>query len=87
VGYGARQLVVLKRVYLSPAYMEHGITIVLARDLYPERLEGDEPEPIEVVPYPLAQLLALIAREDFCEGRSIAALFMAREWLNEHQHD
>lgn len=85
VGYGARQLVVLKRVYLSPAYMEHAITIVLARDLYPERLDGDEPEPIEVVPYPLAQLSTLIARDDCCEGRSIAALFMAREWLLEHQ--
>lgn len=81
VGYGARKLQFLKRINLSPAYMEHGINIVLAWDLYPERLEGDEPEPIEVVPYPLSDLMNLVARADVCEGRSIAALFMAREWL------
>lgn len=81
VGYGARKLQFLKRINLSPAYMEHGINIVLAWDLYPERLEGDEPEPIEVVPYPLSDLMNLVVRADVCEGRSIAALFMAREWL------
>ncbi len=80
-GYGARKLQFLKRINLSPAYMEHGINVIMAWDLYPRRLPGDEPEPIEVVPYPLADLLALIARPDVCEGRSIAALFMAREWL------
>ena len=81
VGYGARKLQFLKRINLSPAYMEHGINVVLAWDLYPQQLVGDEPEPIEVVPYPLKDLLALIMRADVCEGRSIAALFMAREWL------
>lgn len=81
VGYGARKLQFLKRINLSPSYMEHGINVVLAWDLYPERLEGDEPEPIEVVPHPLDDLLALVMRPDVCEGRSIAALFMAREWL------
>jgi len=81
VGYGARKLQFLKRLHLSPAYMEHGINVVVAWDLYPERLVGDEPEPIEVVPYPLSDLLQLIGRPDVCEGRSIAALFIAREWL------
>lgn len=55
--------------------------MVIAWDLYPERLVGDEPEPIEVVPYPLSDLMQLITRADVCEGRSIAALFMVREWL------
>ena len=64
--------------------MEHGIHILLARDLYPERLPGDEPEPLEVVPYPMKDLVNLVARPDFCEGRSIAALFLAREWLLAH---
>ena len=81
VGYGARKLQFIKRINLSPAYMEHGINIVIAWDLYEQRLEGDEPEPIEVVPYPLANLIELIGRDDMCEGRSIAALFMVREWL------
>ena len=44
VGYGAHHLEFVKTVSLSPAYMEHDIDIILARDLYPHRLEGDEPE-------------------------------------------
>jgi ADP-ribose diphosphatase len=59
--------------------------MVLARDLYPERLPGDEPEELEVVPWKLARLHELILREDFSEGRSIAALFIAKEWLQHPQ--
>jgi ADP-ribose diphosphatase len=84
VGYGAKHFELLKRIYLSPAYMEHSIHVIVAWDLYPESLLGDEPEPIEVVPYPLSELTSLIARDDVKEGRSIAALFMLREWLANH---
>jgi ADP-ribose diphosphatase len=81
VGYGARKLTFLKKVHLSPSYMEHGINIVIAQDLYPERLVGDEPEPIEVQSLPIADLPEFCLRADVCEGRSIAALFLVREWL------
>lgn len=84
VGYAAERLQVLKKVKLSPAYMEHGINIVLARGLYPSALPGDEPEPIEVVPCALDNLLELVMREEVCEGRTIAALFLAREWMAQH---
>lgn len=80
-GYGARSLTALRTLTLAPTYMSHETTLVLARDLYPERLPGDEPEPPEVVPWRLDALHELIFREDFSEGRSIAALFIAREWM------
>jgi ADP-ribose diphosphatase len=80
-GYGARSLQVLRALSLAPTYMSHQTHLVLARDLYPERLPGDEPEELEVVPWRLDRLHELILREDFSEGRSIAALFIAREWL------
>jgi ADP-ribose diphosphatase len=44
-------------------------------------LPGDEPEELEVVPWKLDALDQLMLREDFSEGRSLAALFIAREWL------
>lgn len=81
VGYGARQLVHIKSVTLAPGYFSHATHIVLARDLYPERREGDEPETIEVVPWPLDRLVELCAHEECTEARSIAALFMVREQL------
>ena len=59
--------------------MSHRTHIILARDLYPERLEGDEPEELEVIPWPMARIGELIGRSDCTEGRTLAALFMARE--------
>ncbi len=64
--------------------MNHQSWLVIASDLYPERLVGDEPEEIEVIPWKLSKLHDLMLREDFSEGRSLAALFIVREWL-EHQ--
>jgi ADP-ribose diphosphatase len=86
-GYGARQLTLLRSLTLAPTYMSHQIQVVVARDLYPQRLPGDEPEELEVVPWKLADLGQLILREDFSEGRSIAALFIVREWLQQHAHE
>lgn len=81
VGYGAERIERLGELTLAPAYMSHRTQIVLARDLYERRLPGDEPEEIEVVPWPLADLVSLWRRPDCTEGRSLAALFIAREHL------
>lgn len=81
IGYGARSLRVVRRISLAPTYMGHETVLVLARDLYEERLAGDEPEPLDVVPWRLDALHDLILEEDFSEGRLIAALFLIRELL------
>ncbi len=81
IGYGAANLVELTRLSLAPGYMTHVTHIVLARELFPEKLEGDEPEELEVVPWPIADLAGLTAREDCTEGRTIAALYIARDFL------
>ena len=81
VGYGARKLKILHNLSLSPSYMTHMAHVVLAQDLYPERLPGDEPEPPEVVPWKMSELHTLLGRDDVTEGRSIAALYMAHEYL------
>jgi len=81
IGFGSRDLRLLHKISLAPAYIQHEMHLVLARDLYPEWAQGDEPEPIEVVPWDLDDLDALLAREDFTESRSIAALFLVRRFL------
>lgn len=80
-GYGAHHLEILKTMSSSPAYTTKQMTIIVAHDLYEQRLDGDEPETIEVVPWKLNNLEALISRDDFHEGRSIAALFMVRDFV------
>lgn len=81
IGYGARRLTHIKSVTLAPGYFSHATHLVLAQDLYPERLEGDEPEAIEVVPWSLDRLTELCAREECTEARSIAGLFLVRDQL------
>jgi ADP-ribose diphosphatase len=81
IGYGARDIHILTTLSLSPAYMTSMTHVVMARDLYPERLVGDEPEELEVVEWKLSRLHELIAHPEVTEGRSIAALFIAREYL------
>ena len=76
VGYGARKLQHLHTVSLAPAYLEHTIDIILAEDLYPEKLEGDEPEELEVVPWDINRIDTLLATGECSEARSIAALYM-----------
>jgi ADP-ribose diphosphatase len=80
-GCAARDLRLVRTVSLAPGYIEHQTYIVLARDLYERGADGDEPEPIEVVPWPLAELDALLAREDFTDARSIAALLLVQRIL------
>jgi ADP-ribose diphosphatase len=82
IGYGARAIRLLKSVTLAPGYLSHSTHVLLAEDLYPEKRAGDEPEEIEVVPWRLDRLDELLAMPDCTEARSIAALYMARDWLN-----
>jgi ADP-ribose diphosphatase len=81
IGYGSRRLRLVGKLSLAPTYMSHQMHVVLAQDLYPERLPGDEPEELEVVPWQLDDLARLVQRSDVTEGRSIAALFLVRELL------
>lgn len=81
VGYGAHSLHHLTSFSLAPGYLGHFTHVVLARDLYPQQISGDEPEPLEVVPWRMSDLNHLLARDDCTEARSIAALFMTREFL------
>jgi ADP-ribose diphosphatase len=85
-GYAARELLEINRLSLAPGYMTHVTHVVLARDLYPSRLPGDEPEALDVVPWPLDRLHELTRREDCTEGRTIAALYIARDYLRHEEH-
>lgn len=80
-GVGARRLQELTQLSLAPGYMTHVTHVVLARNLYPGKLEGDEPEALDVIPWPLSRLDKLVARPDCTEGRTIAALYIARDFL------
>lgn len=80
IGYGARKLTPFKTLTSSPNYMGHSIDVIIAEDLYPKRLPGDEPEPIEVIPQAINELPELLLQPNVTEARVIAALML---WLHE----
>jgi ADP-ribose diphosphatase len=81
VGFGARKLHHLSSFSLAPSYLEHTTEIVIAQDLYAEKLLGDEPEELEVIPWKISKINELLATGKCTEARSIAALFMTIEYL------
>ncbi len=81
VGFGARTLIPLGRFTMAPSYFSSFMNIMLAMDLYPETLQGDEPEPLILRRWPIADLLQLLEQPTFQESRNVCALFLLREWL------
>ncbi len=81
VGFGAKKLTVLSQLTMSPSYFSGVMNIILAEDLYPQSLEGDEPEPLPITRWPISNMMALLDEPDFREARNVSAVFLAREYL------
>ena len=81
-GYAANNLKYIAPLTLAPAYMSHSIDLLIAWDLYQQRLQGDEPEQLEVVAWPLSDIQSLISSGECTEARTIAALFLTLEQIN-----
>ncbi len=79
IGYGSKDLKLIKTMTLAPGYQSNFTHIVLAQNLYEASAEGDEPEPLEVVEYKLSDLEQLVYNKDLTEARTIASLYMAKE--------
>ncbi|MEB6857959.1 ADP compounds hydrolase NudE [Proteus cibi] len=81
IGYGAHSLIELAKLSMAPSYFSSKMNIVIAHDLYPEQLEGDEPEPLIQIRWPIAKMMDLLDHPDFTEARSVSALFLAHRYL------
>ncbi len=80
-GFAAADIRAIKTVGISPSYMKNKMYFYVAQDLTPSQLEGDEPEPMEVVTWPVNDYKSLLAHEHFTGALSISALFLALEKL------
>jgi ADP-ribose diphosphatase len=81
IGKQAQKLTHLTSVSLAPGYISHVTHIVLAEDLIDaELVGGDEPEPLEVIPWPIEDIAPLHLRDDCSEARTFTALYLARDF-------
>lgn len=81
VGYAAGKITHLKQVSAAPGIINAKMTIMLAENLSPNKKEGDEPEPLQVVSWPINKIDELLENTDFTEARSLAALFLVKNEL------
>ncbi|WP_076413938.1 ADP compounds hydrolase NudE [Shewanella sp. UCD-KL12] len=81
IGFGSKKLTHLMELSLAPGYFASKMQIFIAEELFESSLEGDEPEPIELVSWPLDKWQSLLDEKDFSESRSVSALFLAQKYL------
>lgn len=85
VGFGAKRFIKLKSLSLAPNYFGLKVDVIIALDLFKASLKGDEPEPLEVIQWPIDDIDSLLDREDFSEARSIAAIYLLKQYLKERK--
>ncbi len=76
IGFLPKKVKRLDSLSLAAGYMTHYTHIVLATELTPQVAIGDEPEPLEIVPWHLDDWKALLNELHFSEGRAYAALML-----------
>jgi len=81
--YGAKNLTLVTELMMAPAFFNAKMTIFVAYDLYEAKLVGDEPEPLDVVPWAISDYKKLLQQADFSEARSIAALMLLIDELRD----
>ncbi|KAA3648284.1 MAG: NUDIX hydrolase [Chloroflexi bacterium] len=84
IGMAADKLEFLGNFYLAPGYSTEYMHLYLAKDLRPDPLEQDIDEYIKVEQYPVAEVYAMLHRNDFDDAKTVAALGLARSHFVDH---
>ena len=76
IGLKSNDLIHIYTLDLAPGYINHKTHVVLAKGLVPSKLEGDEPEELEVVEYKLSEINHLLEHNKNLDSRVIACLYI-----------
>lgn len=85
IGFKAGRLDQIGTFTVSPGYMTQKSHIFIARNLSESKREGDEHEPLEIIKHPFNRFEELIESGQLSEARAIAALYLARNFLNKQK--
>lgn len=82
-GNRANKLTHLHSLSLASGYSTHFTHIVLAENLEPDTAEGDEPEPLEIIPWTFDRIPELLSHSECSEARTFAALYICQHHLSQ----
>ena len=80
-GHRANKLTHLHSLSLASGYSTHFTHVVLAEDLVADSADGDEPEPLEIIPWSFDRINDLLSESECSEARTFAALFICQQHL------
>jgi len=80
-GFAAGKMVRIGEFFLAPGYSTEFMVVYLATELHPDPLPGDADEFITLEPIPFEQAYALALNGKLQDGKSLAALLLARPLL------
>jgi ADP-ribose diphosphatase len=81
VGFRATELSRLYTLSVAPGFLCYSTEVVIAMDLTAARVGGDEPEAMQIVPWRLRDLDGLLSSGELTDARSVAALFLAKGFV------
>jgi len=87
IGFGARDIKLLRTVTMSPAYTDWQTHLFVASMLYSATAEGDEIEPLEQVRWQLADIAALFNHPEVNDARVLALLGHIEKYWTAKQSD
>jgi ADP-ribose pyrophosphatase len=77
-GFAAGKLIKIGEFFLAPGYSTEYMVVFLATELHHDPLPGDQDEFITLQPVPLDQAYGLALNGELQDGKSLAALLLAR---------
>ncbi len=80
-GFAAGKLTRVGEFYLAPGYSTEYMTVYVATELLPSPLPGDADEFITLERVPVAQAYRLALAGELEDGKSLAALLLARDLI------
>ena len=76
IGYKSEKLSHIYTLDLAPGYINHQTHIVLATDLLPSKLDGDEPEDLEIIECKINSIDNLFLNNKNIDSRTIACMYI-----------
>ncbi|NKB77866.1 MAG: ADP compounds hydrolase NudE [Gammaproteobacteria bacterium] len=81
VGLGAKQLTYVREMHGIPHYSDFVMHLFFAKEFYPEKLVGDEIEPLEQSVWKIEQIDDLLEHHQINDPRVLLALCLVKKWL------
>jgi len=81
IGLAAGKLLKIGEFFMAPGYSSELMHVFLATDLIPDSLPQDDDGFLEIVHYPLAEVLEMVHKGEINDGKTLSSLLLAQPHL------